>query len=118
MDKPIGTCWRHFKGGVYEITGYAFHEASNILLVVYRPLITTLHGEISIATDADSMVIQKVGDMAPWELDGLQFCRPPEEFHEKIVVECPPDLTIPATSVPRFEQVRRADCYTSLGYRG
>lgn len=114
MDMPIGSCWRHYKNGdVYEITGFTFSEASNDLKVVYRPLVTELVGDISLGLE-----LVTLGQLTERDLDGLQFDRPPHEFHEKIVIECPADITEPAKTVNRFTRVRRADCYVALGYRG
>lgn len=33
---PVGTKWRHFKGGVYEIVAISCREEDGVLLVTYR----------------------------------------------------------------------------------
>jgi hypothetical protein len=34
---PTGARYRHYKGGLYEVTGVARHSETGEMLVVYRP---------------------------------------------------------------------------------
>ncbi|ARK07524.1 hypothetical protein LAV_00149 [Sphingobium phage Lacusarx] len=105
MAIPVGSFWKHYKGGIYEITGFTISEQTNDLKVVFRPIVEDM------PKTRDGITFYPFGSLTEHDVSFLQFDRPPSEFFEDVAIG---DGPIPDAILPRFQQVQRTDCFIPI----